>query len=129
MGDGRQSGTSGSPSILNVSPEAAIGGGLAILKTGDRIRIDLNSRKVDVLIPAGELAARKAAWTPPKLVNMTPWEEINRSMVGQLGSGACLELATLFLAVIARREVSRATTTDTLGLLGCTTRRRYEPVR
>ena len=68
MGDGRQSGTSGSPSILNVSPEAAVGGGLALLKTGDRIRIDLNTRKVDVLLPPGELEARRAAWTPPKLV-------------------------------------------------------------
>jgi dihydroxy-acid dehydratase len=107
MGDGRQSGTSGSPSILNVSPEAAVGGGLAILKTGDRIRIDLNTRKVDVLLPEGELAARKAAWTPPKLVTMTPWEEIYRSMVGQLGSGACLEPATLFLDVIETRGESR----------------------
>jgi dihydroxy-acid dehydratase len=107
MGDGRQSGTSGSPSILNVSPEAAVGGGLAILKTGDRIRIDLNTRKVDVLLPAGELEARKAAWTPPKLVTMTPWEEIYRSMVGQLGSGACLEPATLFLNVIETRGESR----------------------
>jgi dihydroxy-acid dehydratase len=107
MGDGRQSGTSGSPSILNVSPEAAIGGGLAILKTGDRIRIDLNTRKVDVLLPEGELAARKAAWTPPKLPSMTPWEEIYRSMVGQLGTGACLEPATLFLNVIETRGESR----------------------
>ncbi|HEX3573126.1 MAG TPA: IlvD/Edd family dehydratase [Rhodopila sp.] len=107
MGDGRQSGTSGSPSILNVSPEAAVGGGLAILKTGDRIRIDLNTRKVDVLLPEGELAARKAGWTPPKLVTMTPWEEIYRSMVGQLGSGACLEPATLFLNVIETRGESR----------------------
>src|SRR5262249_59187297 len=65
MGDGRQSGTSGSPSILNVSPEAAVGGGLALLKTGDRIRIDLNSRKVDVLLPPGDLEARRAAWQPP----------------------------------------------------------------
>ena len=107
MGDGRQSGTSASPSILNVSPEAAVGGGLAILKTGDRIRIDLNTRKVDVLLPAGELAARKAAWTPPKLPTMTPWEEIYRSMVGQLGTGACLEPATLFLDVIETRGESR----------------------
>ena len=107
MGDGRQSGTSASPSILNVSPEAAVGGGLAILKTGDRIRIDLNTRKVDVLLPAGELAARKAAWTPPKLPTMTPWEEIYRSMVGQLGTGACLEPATLFLNVIETRGESR----------------------
>jgi dihydroxy-acid dehydratase len=107
MGDGRQSGTSASPSILNVSPEAAVGGGLAILKTGDRIRIDLNTRKVDVLLPAGELEARKAAWTPPDLVTMTPWEEIYRSTVGQLGSGACLEPATLFLNVIETRGESR----------------------
>ncbi len=57
MGDGRQSGTSGSPSILNVTPEAAVGGGLALLKTGDKIRIDLNNRKVDVLLPPGELEA------------------------------------------------------------------------
>ncbi len=87
MGDGRQSGTSGSPSILNVSPEAAVGGGLALLRTGDRIRIDLNTRKVDVLLPPGELEARRAAWVPPKLANKTPWEEIYRSMVGQLGTG------------------------------------------
>lgn len=107
MGDGRQSGTSGSPSILNVSPEAAVGGGLAILKTGDRIRIDLNRRSVDVLLPEGELAARKAAWQAPKLNSMTPWEEIYRSMVGQLGSGACLEQATLFLNVIETRGESR----------------------
>jgi dihydroxy-acid dehydratase len=107
MGDGRQSGTSGSPSILNVSPEAVVGGGLALLKTGDRIRIDLNSRKVDVLLPSGELEARRAAWQPPKLVNMTPWEEIYRSMVGQLGHGACLEPATLFVNIIETRGESR----------------------
>ena len=86
MGDGRQSGTSGTPSILNISPEAAVGGGLALLKTGDRIRIDLNTRKVDVLLPEGELEARRAAWNPPELQNKTPWEEIYRSMVGQLGT-------------------------------------------
>jgi dihydroxy-acid dehydratase len=107
MGDGRQSGTSGSPSILNVSPEAAVGGGLALLKTGDRIRIDLNTRKVDVLLQPGELETRRAAWTPPKLVNMTPWEEIYRAMVGQLGTGACLEPATLYLNVIETRGESR----------------------
>jgi dihydroxy-acid dehydratase len=107
MGDGRQSGTSGSPSILNVSPEAVVGGGLALLRTGDRVRIDLNTRKVDVLLPAGELEARRAAWTPPKLPSMTPWEEIYRSMVGQLGTGACLEPATLYLNVIETRGESR----------------------
>ena len=107
MGDGRQSGTSGSPSILNVSPEAAVGGGLALLRTGDRIRIDLNTRKVDVLLPEGELEARRAAWTPPALLNMTPWEEIYRSMVGQLGTGGCLEPATLYLNILETRGESR----------------------
>ncbi len=107
MGDGRQSGTSGSPSILNVSPEAAVGGGLALLRSGDIVRIDLNTRKVDVLLPPGELAARRAAWVAPRLTNQTPWEEIYRSMVGQLGTGACLEPATLFLNVIETRGEAR----------------------
>ena len=107
MGDGRQSGTSGSPSILNVSPEAAVGGGLALLKHGDRIRIDLKTRRVDVLIPEEELAKRRAAWTPPKILNKTPWEEIYRSMVGQLGTGACLEPATLYLNILETRGESR----------------------
>ena len=107
MGDGRQSGTSGSPSILNVSPEAVIGGGLALLHTGDVIRIDLNTRKVDVLIPDTELAARRAAWTAPVLQNKTPWEEISRSMVGQHNTGACLEPATLYLNIVETRGESR----------------------
>jgi dihydroxy-acid dehydratase len=107
MGDGRQSGTSGSPSILNVSPEAAVGGGIALLKHGDRIRIDLKERKVDVLIPAEELAARRAAWQPPKLLNKTPWEEIYRKNVGQLATGGCLEPATLFLNILETRGESR----------------------
>ena len=107
MGDGRQSGTSGSPSILNVTPEAAVGGGLALLRTGDRIRVDLTKRRVDVLLDDGELAARRAAWSPPKLDNKTPWEEIYRSMVGQLGTGACLEPATLYLDIITTRGESR----------------------
>jgi dihydroxy-acid dehydratase len=107
MGDGRQSGTSGSPSILNISPEAAIGGGLALLKNGDPISIDLNKRRVDVLIPEAELAARRAAWTPPVLDNKTPWEEIYRSMVGQMGTGACLEPATRYIDIIERRGESR----------------------
>jgi dihydroxy-acid dehydratase len=107
MGDGRQSGTSGSPSILNVSPEAAIGGGLALLRNGDRIRIDLNAYTVDVLLPEGELAARRAAWTPPKLENKTPWEEIYRAQVGQLGTGGCLEPATAYINILETRGESR----------------------
>ncbi len=107
MGDGRQSGTSGSPSILNVTPEAAVGGGLALLRTGDPIRIDLNTRRVDLLLPPEEIAKRRAAWKPPALVNKTPWEEIYRSMVGGLGTDACLEPATLYLNVIETRGESR----------------------
>ena len=107
MGDGRQSGTSGSPSILNVSPEAAVGGGLALLQTGDKVRIDLNTRKVDVMLPEEELARRRRAWTAPVLPNKTPWEEIYRSMVGQHQTGACLEPATLYLDIIAERGESR----------------------
>jgi dihydroxy-acid dehydratase len=107
IGDGRQSGTSASPSILNVSPEAAVGGNLALLKTGDKIRIDLQARKVDVMIPADELAARRAAWKAPLLQHKTPWEEIYRSMVGQHASGACLEHATLYLDIIETRGESR----------------------
>ena len=107
MGDGRQSGTSGSPSILNVAPEAAVGGGLALLQTGDTVRIDLNTRKVDVLIPEADLAARRSAWSAPKLENLTPWEEISRSMVGQHNTGACLEPATLYLNIVETRGESR----------------------
>ena len=107
MGDGRQSGTSGSPSILNVSPEAVVGGGLALLHTGDQIRIDLNSRKVDVLIPESRAGGAPRAWTAPVLENKTPWEEICRSMVGQHDTGACLEPATLYLNIIETRGESR----------------------
>ncbi len=107
MGDGRQSGTSGSPSILNVSPEAVVGGGLALLQTGDRVRIDLNTRKVDVLISEAELAARRKAWSAPVLQNKTPWEAIYRSMVGQHATGACLEPATLYLNILETQGESR----------------------
>ncbi|SHG88336.1 IlvD/Edd family dehydratase [Pollutimonas bauzanensis] len=107
MGDGRQSGTSASPSILNVTPESVIGGGLALVETGDLIRIDLNNCKVDLLISDDELARRKAAWVQPVLLNQTPWEEISRSMVGQHGTGACLEPATLYLNIIEQRGEAR----------------------
>ncbi|MGH7104863.1 MAG: IlvD/Edd family dehydratase [Acetobacteraceae bacterium] len=107
IGDGRQSGTSGSPSILNVTPEAAVGGGLALLHTGDPIRIDLIKRRVDLLLPPEEIAKRRAAWKPPEIQNQTPWEEIFRSMVGGMGTGACLEPATLYLNIIETRGESR----------------------
>lgn len=96
IGDGRQSGTSASPSILNASPESAVGGGLAILQTGDRIVIDLNECRCDVLLPEGELENRRAAWKPPVLENQTPWQEIHRRCSGQLSTGMCLDFATCY---------------------------------
>lgn len=102
MGDGRQSGTSASPSILNVAPESAVGGGLALLRTGDRIRVDLKTRRVDLLVDAAELAARRAAVTPSHPANQTPWQELYRQTVGQLDSGGCMELATKYQQVVAQ---------------------------
>jgi dihydroxy-acid dehydratase len=99
IGDGRQSGTSASPSILNASPEAAIGGGLALLQTGDRVRIDLNQGTVNMLVSDDELAQRHEAWQPPELIHQTPWQEIYRDTVGQLATGACLELAVKYQRV------------------------------
>jgi dihydroxy-acid dehydratase len=95
IGDGRQSGTSASPSILNASPEAAAGGGLALLRTGDRIRIDLRQGTANVLLSAEELGARRralaAAGGYQVPASQTPWQEIQRALVGQLDSGAILE--------------------------------------
>jgi dihydroxy-acid dehydratase len=95
IGDGRQSGTSGSPSILNASPEAAAMGGLALLKSGDRVRLDLKTRTVNVLIPDEELAERRealvAAGGYQYPASQTPWQEIQRSVVGQMNTGAILE--------------------------------------
>ncbi|KGJ06579.1 IlvD/Edd family dehydratase [Paracoccus sphaerophysae] len=99
VGDGRQSGTSESPSILNASPEAVVGGGLALLRTGDRVRLDLNARTLNALVDEAEWAQRRADWTPPELVNQTPWQEIYRKEVGQLAQGGCLELATAYQRV------------------------------
>jgi dihydroxy-acid dehydratase len=110
IGDGRQSGTSESPSILNASPEAAVGGNLALLRTNDPVRFDLHSRRLDVLISAEELAARRRELerTPPKLPpSQTPWQEIQRQLVGQLATGACLEPAVLHLRVVERHGSPR----------------------
>ena len=102
IGDGRQSGTSGSPSILNASPESAVGGNLAILETGDRLRVDLRRRRVDILLPEETLAARRTAHTPAELEHHTPWEELYRAHVGQLADGGCLEFATRYRSVTAK---------------------------
>ena len=95
IGDGRQSGTSGSPSILNASPEAAVMGGLALIRTGDRVRIDLGKGTADVLITGDELAERRRALSEaggyPFPAAQTPWQEIQRSTVGQMETGAILE--------------------------------------
>ena len=96
VGDGRQSGTSESPSILNASPESVVGGGLAFLRTGDRVRLDLNAGRLDALVDEAEWQARKDAWEPPRIVHQTPWQEIYRANVGQLAQGGCLELATAY---------------------------------
>ena len=99
VGDGRQSGTSESPSILNASPEAVVGGGLAYLKTGDPVRLDLNEGTLNCMINEDEWEARKAAWTPPKIVSQTPWQALYRANVGQLSDGGCLEMAVEYQRV------------------------------
>ena len=96
MGDGRQSGTAASPSILNISPESALGGNFALLETGDDVRIDLNKCEVNLLVEEQELEKRRAKYAQPKLEHHTPWQEIYRSCVGQLSTGGCLELATKY---------------------------------
>ena len=100
IGDGRQSGTSGSPSILNAAPEAAAGGGLALLRTGDRIRIDLRRREVNMLVDAAEIARRreeleaKGGFSYPP--SQTPWQEIHRALTGQFDGGAVFESAVKY---------------------------------
>ena len=107
MGDGRQSGTSGSPSILNASPEAAIGGGLALLRTGDRIRIDLNRRRADMLVSEEELARRRRELELPEFVNQTPWQAVFRENTGQLAGGMVLEKAIEFQRIASDYVVPR----------------------
>ena len=111
MGDGRQSGTSGSPSILNASPEAAVGGGLALLRTGDRVRVDLNRGTADVLIDNDELAARRialdAAGGYAFPAAQTPWQAIQRSLVGQMETGAILEGSEDYQRIAQTRGLPR----------------------
>jgi dihydroxy-acid dehydratase len=111
IGDGRQSGTSGSPSILNASPEAAAGGGLALLKTGDPVRIDLRKGTADILISKAELAERRAAlekrggYKYP--ASQTPWQEIQRGMVDQLADGMVLKPAVKYQRVAETMGIPR----------------------
>ncbi|MDG2126940.1 MAG: dihydroxy-acid dehydratase family protein [Fuerstiella sp.] len=94
MGDGRQSGTSASPSLLNASPESAAGGNLALLQTDDTVRIDLNERTVTLMVSDEELVERRRNYEPPEIKNETPWQEIYRDCVGQLATGGCFDFAT-----------------------------------
>ena len=111
IGDGRQSGTSGSPSILNASPEAASNGGLALLRTGDRVRIDLAKRTADILISADELAKRRKAlmdaggYKYPE--SQTPWQEIQRGMVDELSHGMVLKPAVKYQRIAATKGIPR----------------------
>jgi dihydroxy-acid dehydratase len=111
IGDGRQSGTSGSPSILNASPEAASNGGLALLKTGDRVRIDLNKRTADILISAEELDRRrkdliaKGGYQSPE--SQTPWQEMQRAMVDEMSEGMVLKPAVKYQRIDQTKGVPR----------------------
>lgn len=111
IGDGRQSGTSGSPSILNASPEAAVGGGLALLKSGDRVRIDLKKGTADILVTDDEITRRRAelqnngGYHFP--AHQTPWQEIQRSMVDQLSEGMVLKPAVKYQRVAQTKGIPR----------------------
>ncbi len=111
IGDGRQSGTSGSPSILNASPEAATGGGLALLKTGDKVRIDLNKRTANILISDAELKKRREAlekaggYKYPE--SQTPWQEIQRGIVDELSNGMVLKPAVKYQRVAQTKGIPR----------------------
>ena len=111
IGDGRQSGTSGSPSILNASPEAAAGGGLALIQTGDRVRIDLNKGTANILISDEELAKRRAdldargGFAYP--ASQTPWQEIQRAFQGQMGTGMVLENAVKYQKIDQTKGIPR----------------------
>jgi dihydroxy-acid dehydratase len=111
VGDGRQSGTSGSPSILNASPEAAVGGGLALLKSGDRVRFDLRKSRVDVLVSAAEIVERRKAldaaggFAYPE--SQTPWQEMQRAVVGQMETGAVLEPAVKYQRIAQTKGLPR----------------------
>ena len=111
IGDGRQSGTSGSPSILNGAPEAAAMGAVALLKNGDRLRIDLNNYRMDILIDDAELSQRKAklesegGYAYPE--SQTPWQEIQRGIVDQFDEGMVLKNATKYRAIAQKRGLPR----------------------
>ena len=111
IGDGRQSGTSGSPSILNASPEAAAGGGLSLLRDGDRVRIDLNKGRADILVDEEELARRRSELSGQGgyrfPAHQTPWQEIQRGMVDQLSEGMVLKPAVKYHRIAQEMGIPR----------------------
>ena len=107
LGDGRQSGTSESPSILHISPESAVGGDLGIIKTGDNMCIDLNKRRVDLLISKSDFNKRRKRRKIPKFDNQTPWQEISRSNVSQLEDGACIKSRGLYIDIAEKKGIPR----------------------
>jgi dihydroxy-acid dehydratase len=111
IGDGRQSGTSGSPSILNASPEAAVGSGLAVLRTGDRIRVDLRKCQVNVLVSVNEMQKRhedlRAAGGYAYPESQTPWQEMQRAAIGQMETGAVLEPAVKYQRIARTKGIPR----------------------
>ena len=107
LGDGRQSGTADAPSILNISPEAAVGGNIAILRTGDRITLDIPNHRLDVALSDEEIAERWREHTPPPLTNQTPWQELFRTYTGQMDTGSCLDFATAYQDIVATKGMPR----------------------
>ena len=111
IGDGRQSGTSGSPSILNASPEAAVGGGLALLKDGDRVRVDLDRGQANILISEDEYMERQqqlavsGGYKFP--VSQTPWQEMQRGVVDQLSEGMVLKTAVKYQRISSTKGLPR----------------------
>jgi dihydroxy-acid dehydratase len=107
LGDGRQSGTADAPSILNISPEAAVGGNIAILRTGDRITLDIPDHRLDVELTDEEIAERWRHHTQPPLTHQTPWQELFRTYTGQMDTGSCLDFATAYQDIIATKGLPR----------------------
>lgn len=107
LGDGRQSGTADAPSILNASPEAVAGGNLAVLRTGDRITLDIPAHRIDVELSDEEIAERWRAYTPPALDNQTPWQELFRAHTGQMDSGSCLDFAVGYQDIVHTKGLPR----------------------
>jgi dihydroxy-acid dehydratase len=102
IGDGRQSGTSDSPSILNASPESAVGGGLAWLRNGDIVRIDIANGRCDALVSEEEIAHRKKEPPPPIPASQTPWQELFRATTSQLDEGGVMDFAVKYRGVAAK---------------------------